>query len=152
MQTFRITRRLEFDAGHRIPNHQGQCRHVHGHRYQLEVTLQGEINQNGGDSEEGMVMDFGLIKQIIQQIIIDPWDHSFFVANTDQALIDFLGSIPNHKTTILQGVPTAENLAKIAFELLAPVFQEKYGKSLRLKQLRLYETPNCWADVIDDVK
>ena len=74
------------------------------------------------------------------------------MANTDQALIDFLGSIPNHKTTILQGVPTAENLAKIAFELLAPVFQEKYGKSLRLKQLRLYETPNCWADVIDDVK
>ena len=104
MQTFRITRRLEFDAGHRIPNHQGQCRHLHGHRYQLEVTLQGEINQNGGDSEEGMVMDFGLIKQIIQQIIIDPWDHSFFVANTDQVLIDFLGSIPNHKTTILQKI------------------------------------------------
>ena len=37
--TMRITRRLEFDAGHRIPNHQSQCRHLHGHRYALEVTL-----------------------------------------------------------------------------------------------------------------
>ncbi|MDP2056292.1 MAG: 6-carboxytetrahydropterin synthase, partial [Thiobacillus sp.] len=34
-----ITRRLEFDAGHRIPNHASQCRHLHGHRYALEITL-----------------------------------------------------------------------------------------------------------------
>ena len=39
----RITRRLEFDAGHRIPDHASQCRHLHGHRYALEVTLSGDI-------------------------------------------------------------------------------------------------------------
>jgi 6-pyruvoyltetrahydropterin/6-carboxytetrahydropterin synthase len=147
MHLFHITRRLEFDAGHRIPNHQGQCRHLHGHRYQLEITLQGEMNTEGGSSEEGMLMDFGLIKQIMQNVIIDPWDHSFFVADTDLELIRFLQSIPDHKTTIIRGVPTAENLAKNAFDLLAPVIQEQYGKNLRLQQLRLFETPNCWADV-----
>jgi 6-pyruvoyltetrahydropterin/6-carboxytetrahydropterin synthase len=147
MHLFHITRRLEFDAGHRIPNHQGQCRHLHGHRYQLEITLQGEMNTEGGSSEEGMLMDFGLIKQIMQNVIIDPWDHSFFVADSDHELIRFLQSIPDHKTTIIRGVPTAENLAKNAFDLLAPVIQEQYGKNLRLQQLRLFETPNCWADV-----
>ena len=147
MHLFHITRRLEFDAGHRIPNHHGQCRHLHGHRYQLELTLQGNINETDGASDEGMVMDFGLIKQILQKIIIDPWDHSFFVADSDLDLIQFLETIPNHKTTIIKGVPTAENLAKNAFDLIAPVIQKQYGKSLRLHQLRLYETPNCWADV-----
>jgi hypothetical protein len=39
----RITRRLEFDAGHRIPDHASQCRHLHGHRYALEITLSGDI-------------------------------------------------------------------------------------------------------------
>ena len=53
-----ITRRLEFDAGHRIPHLKSQCRHLHGHRYALEVTLSGEIIQVEGVSEQGMVMDF----------------------------------------------------------------------------------------------
>ena len=39
----RITRRLEFDAGHRIPDHQSQCRHLHGHRYAMEITLSGDV-------------------------------------------------------------------------------------------------------------
>ncbi len=150
MSLFQITRRLEFDAGHRIPNHLGQCRHLHGHRYQIEVTLRGDLNQSQGSSEEGMLTDFGHIKSIVQELIIEPWDHSFFVAQVDTQLIDFLSTIPNHKTTIIDGVPTAENLAKIAFERIAPVLLEKYQGRIRLYQLRLYETPNCWADIFDE--
>ena len=37
-----ITKRLEFDAGHRIPQHKSQCRNLHGHRYALEITLEGD--------------------------------------------------------------------------------------------------------------
>ena len=54
----RITRRLEFDAGHRIPNHQSQCRHLHGHRYALEITLGGGVIDAAGRPDDGMVMDF----------------------------------------------------------------------------------------------
>jgi 6-pyruvoyltetrahydropterin/6-carboxytetrahydropterin synthase len=150
MSLFQITRRLEFDAGHRIPNHLGQCRHLHGHRYQIEVTLRGELNRNEGSSEEGMMIDFGHIKTIMQEIIIEPWDHSFFVARSDIQLINFLNTIPNHKTTVIDGVPTAENLAKIAFDLIAPVLQKQYEGRIRLYQLRLFETPNCWADIFDE--
>jgi 6-pyruvoyl-tetrahydropterin synthase len=53
-----ITRRLEFDAGHRIPDHKSQCRHLHGHRYAIEITLSGEIINKAGDAANGMVMDF----------------------------------------------------------------------------------------------
>jgi 6-pyruvoyltetrahydropterin/6-carboxytetrahydropterin synthase len=151
MQRFQITRRLEFDAGHRIPNHLGQCRHLHGHRYQIEATLEGDLIHTKGASDEGMMMDFGHIKSIMQEIIITPWDHSFFVAQSDTDLIRFLETIPDHKTTIIPGVPTAENLAKIAFDLLAPKLSQEYQGRIRLKQLRLYETPNCWADIFDEL-
>jgi 6-pyruvoyltetrahydropterin/6-carboxytetrahydropterin synthase len=149
MSEFQITRRLEFDAGHRIPNHDGQCRHLHGHRYRIEVTLSGKLVQTAGSPDEGMMMDFGLIKNIMQEHIVTPWDHSFFVAKSDQLLIDFLNSIPGHKTTILNSIPTAENLAKAAFDILQPKLSEAYDGRIRLKQLRLYETPNCWADIFE---
>ena len=150
MQLFQITRRMEFDAGHRIPNHQGQCRHLHGHRYQIEVTLQGQLIQTAGATDEDMMMDFAHIKAIIQKFIIDPWDHSFFVSHRDLPLVEFLNTIPGHKTTVIEGIPAAENLAKIAFDILAPVLLKQYQGRIRLKQLRLFETPNCWADVFDE--
>ena len=53
-----------------------------------------------------------------------------------------------HKTVILDRVPTAENLARIAFERLDAVYRDTYGNHLRLEQVRLYETPNCWADAL----
>ena len=49
-----ITRRLEFDAGHRIPDHRSQCRHLHGHRYVLEITLSGGVIRQEGDPANGM--------------------------------------------------------------------------------------------------
>ena len=67
----RITRRLEFDAGHRIPNHDSQCRHLHGHRYALEVTLSGNPINVPGASSEAMVMDFSDVKAIAQRVIVD---------------------------------------------------------------------------------
>ena len=65
-----ITRRLEFDAGHRIPNHTSQCKHLHGHRYALEVTLSGDLVQQKGVSEQGMVMDFTDVKHTMDYIAI----------------------------------------------------------------------------------
>ena len=53
-----ITRKLEFDAGHRIPDHKSQCRNLHGHRYTLEITLVGAVIDVEGSSDNGMIMDF----------------------------------------------------------------------------------------------
>ena len=141
-----ITRRLEFDAGHRIPDHQSQCRHLHGHRYAIEITLTGDIIEAAGQPHNGMVMDFSEVKAIAMRQVVDRWDHAFLVWRGDSAIVEFLSRLPDHKTVILESVPTAENLARIAFQLLDPAYRDTYGNRLHLERVRIFETPNCWAD------
>ncbi|THF61442.1 6-carboxytetrahydropterin synthase QueD [Pseudothauera nasutitermitis] len=146
----RITRRLEFDAGHRIPDHASQCRHLHGHRYAIEVTLSGRIIDAAGQPVNGMVMDFADVKAIAKQHLVDPWDHAFLVYRGDTTVVELLAAIPGHKTVVLDVIPTAENLAHLAFAILDPLYRDSYGNDLRLERVRLYETPNCWADATRD--
>ncbi len=141
-----ITRRLEFDAGHRIPDHASQCRHLHGHRYALEITLSGDIIRADGLPANGMVVDFGDVKAIAKQHVVDVWDHAFLAYRGDTQVVNFLQGIPGHKTVLLDVVPTAENLAVAAFRILDPLYTGVYQNQVRLEQVRIYETPNCWAD------
>jgi 6-pyruvoyltetrahydropterin/6-carboxytetrahydropterin synthase len=142
-----ITTRMEFDAGHRIPGHKNTCKNLHGHRYALEVTIKGEIIQQESASEFGMVMDFKDAKDLIKSTIVDRWDHAFIVYDKDQEVVDFLSTLEGHKTVTLPKVPTAENMALIAFESLKEAFKEKFSVSIIPVKVRLYETPNNWADV-----
>jgi 6-pyruvoyltetrahydropterin/6-carboxytetrahydropterin synthase len=143
-----ITRRLEFDAGHRIPNHNSQCKHLHGHRYAIEITLSGDVITTEGQSEQGMVMDFSDVKRIAKEKVVDAWDHAFLVYRGDRAVCDFLASMPGHKTIVLDVVPTAEHLAQTAFNILNGAYRDLYGNNLRLERVRIYETPNNWADCV----
>lgn len=143
-----ITTRLEFDAGHRIPNHKSQCRNLHGHRYVIEITLGGDIINNDKASEDGMVMDFSDVKRIARESVVDIWDHAFLVYKNDAVILDFLNTLPDHKTVIFDTVPTAENMVAEAFRILKDEYQDVYGNHLSLIRVRLYETPNSWADAI----
>ena len=143
-----ITTRLEFDAGHRIPDHKSQCRNMHGHRYALEITLSGDIINQEKTSENGMVMDFSDVKRIARESVVDVWDHAFLVYKNDAEVLNFLNSLPNHKTVIFPTVPTAENMAAEAFKILKNQYKDVYGNHLKLERVRLYETPNSWADAL----
>lgn len=145
-----ITRRLEFDAGHRISTHNSQCRHLHGHRYVIEITLSGNIITDEGVTEQGMVMDFSEVKRIAKAVLVDKWDHAFLVFSGDTPVLQFLQSLEDHKTVIFDSQPTAENLALTAFRILNEAYQDSYGNLLQLERVRLFETPNCWADAIRD--
>ncbi len=145
-----ITRKLEFDAGHRIPDHKSQCRNLHGHRYTLEITLVGNVIEQEGNSDNGMIMDFSDVKALAKQHLVDVWDHAFLVYSGDAAVRDFLASLPGHKTVVIDRIPTVENLARTAFDLLKAVFTDRYGTGLRLRKLVLHETPNCWAEICED--
>jgi len=144
-----ITTRLEFDAGHRIPCHKSQCRNLHGHRYAIEITLSGDIIKNEGASENGMVMDFSDVKAIARKSVVDVWDHAFLVYQGDSEVLTFLNSMPDHKTVVMGTVPTAENMAAEAFRILKNEYRDFYGNHLKLERVRLYETPNSWADAVD---
>ena len=137
-----ITRKLEFDAGHRIPDHRSQCKNLHGHRYVL-----GRPVDQDGHAANGMILDFSDVKRIAEENLVDKWDHAFLVYENDTAVRTFLEGLPDHKTVVLKKVPTAENLASIAFELLRSEYADFYGNALALKKVRIYETPNCWAEV-----
>lgn len=143
-----ITTRLEFDAGHRIPDHKSQCRNLHGHRYAIEITLSGDIINATNVSENGMVMDFSDVKKIARESVVDVWDHAFLVFKEDKVVLDFLNDLPNHKTVIFPSVPTAENMAAEAFRILKTQYKDTYGNHLTLERVRLYETPNSWADAL----
>jgi 6-pyruvoyltetrahydropterin/6-carboxytetrahydropterin synthase len=142
-----ITRKLEFDAGHRIPDHRSQCRNLHGHRYVLEITLQGELVETEGAPDRGMVMDFADVKALAMEHLVNKWDHAFIVYARDEVVRSFLETMADHKTVVLDRIPTVENLAAEAFQILSGVYNDHYGVDLKLKRVRLYETPNCWADV-----
>ncbi len=73
----RIARRLEFDAGYRIPNHGSQCRHLHVHRYAIKVTLSGPVVATDDAADQGMVADFSAMKSIAAPHVADPWGHAF---------------------------------------------------------------------------
>ena len=119
---------------------------MHGHRYAIEITLSGNVIDKAGDAANGMVMDFSQVKELANAHLVDAWDHAFLAYAGDTAIVDFLKTLPDHKTVLLNCVPTAENLARIAFERLDAVYRDTYGNHLQLEQVRLYETPNCWAD------
>ena len=93
-------------------------------------------------------MDFSDVKKIARRELVDKWDHAFLVYQGDRTVLDFLNSLPGHKTVILPTVPTAENLAVEAFAILDQAYQDFYGNHLRLERVRLFETPNSWADAL----
>jgi len=136
-----ITRRLEFDAGHRITRHESRCSHPHGHRYALEIACQSPQLD-----ECGRVIDFAKIKEVVGGWLEDNLDHAFLVYERDEIMLAMLRTgeqgVP-FRHFLLAGEPTVENLARLLLskcrELLAPFHISVVG-------VRVYETPNCWAD------
>ncbi|AFZ83573.1 6-pyruvoyl tetrahydrobiopterin synthase [Candidatus Kinetoplastibacterium blastocrithidii (ex Strigomonas culicis)] len=110
--------------------------------------MEGEISKSATSSDYGMLMDFADVKIIALKNIIEVWDHGFLVSNDDYEILNLLKSLTNHKTVILNKVPTVENLAIIAYETLKPLYSNHYGNKLSLKKVCLYETPNCWSEYI----
>ena len=144
--TTRIRRWVETDTGHRVPNHKSKCRHMHGHRYRWEVELDGEVVTQSGVSEEGMLMDFSDVSDILHKHIHDVVDHAFIVYEGDAGALEALSSMEDgHRTLVVPFIPTAENLAKWAFELIEPHISSAYGNTLRLDSFHVRETPKSWA-------
>jgi 6-pyruvoyltetrahydropterin/6-carboxytetrahydropterin synthase len=144
--TTSIRRYIETDTGHRVPNHKSKCRHFHGHRYRWEAEIEGEVVTVAGASDEGMLIDFGDVSAILTEFIHDVVDHAFLVYEKDEQALAALAMMgDDHRTVILPFVPTAENLAKWAFDEVAPRIQSRYGNVLRLAAFHVRETPKSWA-------
>lgn len=147
--TTRIRRYVETDTGHRVPNHKSKCRHMHGHRYRFEVEIEGDTVQESGVSEEGMLMDFSDVSDILMKHVHDVVDHAFIVFEGDldaRRACEAMGE--GHRTVVVPFIPTAENLAKWAFEQVEPHISTAYGNRLRLVAMHVRETPKSTASWI----
>ena len=130
------TRKLEFDSAHRVMKHESKCRNLHGHRYVAEVTAEGNLDALG------RVIDFSVLKDVVGWWIDEEWDHGVILNQADGPLIDYVKD-QGWKCYVMNDNPTAETMAAYLFakanELLS-------GSGVAVVHVRLYETPNCWAD------
>lgn len=70
-----ITKTIRFEAAHKLPEHDGKCRRLHGHSYVMQITVAGRLVEEG--SKAGMVMDFGDLKQAIKPLVEEVLDHHY---------------------------------------------------------------------------
>jgi len=144
--TMSIRRWVETDTGHRIPNHKMKCCNLHGHRYRWEAEVVGETVTQIGVSDEGMVIDFADINRILTEQVHDLIDHAFVVWEGDEVTLLALDAMgPDHQTLVVPFIPTAENLAKWAFEQVSPHIQSVYGNAMKLSAMHVWETPKSCA-------
>ncbi|MDE3060164.1 MAG: 6-carboxytetrahydropterin synthase [Pseudomonadota bacterium] len=133
------TRRIEFDAAHRVVNHESKCRHVHGHRYALEATFSARSLDR-----LGRIIDFGVIKERLGQWIDEHWDHTAILFDQDKELGSAMADITGQRIFYLPANPTAENMADYLMSEVCPAL---FGDlPIECVRLRLYETPNCYAE------
>ena len=130
------TRRLEWDAMHRIPLHESKCRAFHGHRYAAEITC-------AIDSLDhlGRVIDFGVVKQIVGGWIDDNWDHTAILmrGDPDAGPIAEANERLGRPVYWMEGHPTAEN---VVAELAAKAQELLASTGVTVVAIRLWETPN----------
>ena len=142
MSTIRITKEFRFEAAHALKGYDGPCRNVHGHSYELAVTVSGSPISDTSSPKYGMVMDFGDLKCMIKSNIVDVFDHALIL----HSLFKDKGSIPAGEpftnVVYVSYQPTSENiLLDIAGRL-----QEILPNGVNLHHLVLRETSSSCAE------
>lgn len=169
---FRVSRRIDIDAGHRIMTHGSKCRHIHGHRYGIEAVCEAVDLHHDGE-QTGMVVDFGFLKEEMVAAIDAPCDHGFIAALADTELLAMFAPAGSDagqwtaalaaevrargettttqtrlgtKLTVVPFQPTAECLARHWYAKLKGPVHERSGGTARLVRVTVFETPNCAAE------
>ncbi len=141
----RITKEFSFEAAHTLTGYDGACNEIHGHSYRLFVTVAGTPEQNEENPKFGMTMDFGVLKSIVKEEVVDRYDHSFIIRNTpsNRELIELLGKYFS-RIRAVEYQPTCENMVQQFAEAIAA----RLPHQIRLVGLRLHETATSYAEYL----
>ena len=130
------TRRIEFDAAHRVLEHESKCKNLHGHRYAIEASFSAD-----GLDSLGRVVDFGVIREKLGAWVDENWDHTTILFEKDKTLGKSISDITGQTIFYLPTNPTAENMAAYLLETICPkLFADM---NISCVSIRLQETPNC---------
>jgi 6-pyruvoyltetrahydropterin/6-carboxytetrahydropterin synthase len=136
----KIAKEFRWEMGHRLPEHFGLCKNIHGHSYKMIVEFEGNLNK------QGMVIDYYDVEKIIAPII-EKLDHSFMVNKNDGLMIEFLEKMKS-KNVIVDFESTAEN---ISFYLLSEIKKASLPPNVHSVRVRVYETEFDYAEESSDV-
>ncbi|HPX75048.1 MAG TPA: 6-carboxytetrahydropterin synthase QueD [Bacteroidales bacterium] len=142
MTKIRLTKIFEFEAAHALYNYDGLCRNIHGHSYKLAVTVIGKQNTETNSPKLGMVMDFGILKNIVKENIVDKFDHSILL-NKMENINSFKNNNPMFdRIHVFDFQPTAENMILHFVEIIKKLLPE----NIKLHSLKLHETASSYAE------
>ena len=138
----RVTKEFDFEIAHALWNYDGNCRNLHGHSYKLFVTVIGSPSSNPSDPKQGMVIDFGEMKNIVHNEIVEPLDHAVILntAATGAGLENI--SQMFDKRYMVDFQPTCENLV-VDF---ARRISGRLPGDIKLHSLKLHETATSYAE------
>jgi 6-pyruvoyltetrahydropterin/6-carboxytetrahydropterin synthase len=136
-----ITVTASFEAGHRLPQHDGLCRRLHGHSYSVELTVEGNLCSERASPTEGMVVDFGVIKSMLREIVAR-FDHKMLLSDQDPYAKE-LQHYPG--VELVKFVPTAENIAVHVGSLVEMTLAQQ-DPEIRVHSVRVSETRTSWAE------
>jgi 6-pyruvoyltetrahydropterin/6-carboxytetrahydropterin synthase len=133
----KIAKEFRWEMGHRLPEHFGLCKNIHGHSYKMLVEFEGELDING------MIIDYYDVEKIINPII-EKLDHAFMVNKEDKLILDFLEKM-NSKKVVVEFQSTAEN---ICLYLLNEIRKTSLPQNVNEIKVRVYETAYDYAEEI----
>jgi 6-pyruvoyltetrahydropterin/6-carboxytetrahydropterin synthase len=133
-------RKIEFDSAHRLINHEGKCRMLHGHRYAVEASFCAKQLD-----DVGRVIDFGVIREVLGSWIDEHFDHNTILSISDKKLGEEISKNTQQKIYYLPNNPSAENIAKHLLDNICP--QIFINHDVECVAIKLYETPNCFVYV-----
>jgi 6-pyruvoyltetrahydropterin/6-carboxytetrahydropterin synthase len=131
----KIAKEFRWEMGHRLPEHFGLCKNIHGHSYKMIVEFEGELDQNQ------MIIDYYDVEKIINPVI-EKLDHSFMVNIDDKPVLEFLEKI-NSKKVIIDFLATAENICTYFLMEIKKVILPSNISSVKV---RVYETQFDYAE------
>ncbi|WP_405610945.1 6-pyruvoyl trahydropterin synthase family protein [Polaribacter sp. Asnod1-A03] len=143
MSTIRITKQFSFETGHALYGYDGKCKNVHGHSYKLSVTVSGKPITDSSNVKFGMVIDFGDLKKIVNEEIVDIFDHAtVFNKNTPHVELAKELMDRGHHVLLVDYQPTSEMMV-IDF---AQKIENRLPNNIKLHSMKLQETDSSFAE------
>ncbi len=143
MGKIRITKQFNFETGHALYGYDGKCRNVHGHSYKLSVTVIGQPITDNSHVKQGMVIDFGDLKKIVKEEIVDQFDHAtVFNKNTPHVELAKELLDRGHNVILANYQPTSENMV---LDFAAKI-NARLPVNIKLHSLKLQETDTSFAE------
>ena len=143
MSTIRITKLFSFETGHALYGYDGKCKNVHGHSYKLSVTVIGIPIADTNHVKHGMVIDFGDLKKIVKEEIVDIFDHAtVFNKNTPHVELAKELEDRGHQILLVNYQPTSEMM----IQDFAHKIKARLPKDINLHSLKLQETDSSYAE------